>query len=78
MVVAEGAGLLTEGAAGEAAVTAGSTLCTDGEAADTTGGLRDGGVTAAEDTTMAGTLLGAVWEATKRKQARRSVKVVIE
>lgn len=52
-----GAGL----AAGEAA---GSTLGTAGEAADTTGGLREGGVTGAEDTTMAGTLLESVREAT--------------
>lgn len=50
---AEGAGLAAT--AGEAAEAAGSTLGTAGEAADTTGGLREGGVTGAEDTTMAGT-----------------------
>lgn len=52
----EGEGLLVEAAAGEALEATGSTFGTAGEAADTTTGLREGGVTGTEDTTMAGTL----------------------
>lgn len=50
---AEGVGVLIETAAGEAA---GSMFGTAGEATETTGVLRDGGVRGAEETTMAGTL----------------------
>lgn len=63
----EGAGLLVEATAGEAAEAAGSTFGTAEEAADTTGGLREGGVAGAEDTTMAGTLLESIREKTKRQ-----------
>lgn len=66
--VAEGAGLLAEAAAGETAEAAGSTFGTAGEAADTTSGLREGGVSGAEDTTMAGTLLEPVRAKTKRQK----------
>lgn len=58
--VGEGAGLLVEAATVEAAEATGSTFGTAGEAADTTGRLREGGVTSAEDTTMAGTLVESV------------------
>lgn len=61
--------VVTEGAAAVAAD--GSTLGAAEEADVTTGGLREGGVTGAEDTTMAGTLAEAVREATKR---RREIK----
>lgn len=66
---AEGPGLLVEaaaGGAGGAAEAAGSTFGAAGEAADTTAGLREGGVTGAEDTTMAGTLLESVRGKTER------------
>lgn len=59
---AGGAGLLTEAGAGVAAEAAGTTPGTATEAVDTTGGLREGGVTGAEDTTMAGTLLESAEE----------------
>ncbi len=65
---AEGAGLPAEAAAGEAAEAAGSTFGTAGEADDTTGGLREGGVRGAEDTTMAGTLPESVREKTNKCQ----------
>lgn len=60
---AEGAGLPVEAEAGEAATAAavmveaaGSTFGAAGDAAETTGGLMEGGVRGAEETTMAGTL----------------------
>lgn len=62
--VAGGAAILVEAAAGDAAEAAGCTLGIAAEAVDTTGGLREGGVTGAEDTTMAGTLLEPVEETT--------------
>lgn len=62
--------VVTEGAAAAAAAD-GSTLGAAEEADVTTGGLREGGVTGAEDTTMAGTLEEAVRETTKR---RREIK----
>ena len=58
--------------AGEAAEAAGSTLGTAGEAADTTGGLREGGVTGAEDTTMAGTSVRG--ETEKQRHSREGGK----
>lgn len=65
---AGGAGLPVEAAAGGAAEATGSTFGTAGEAADTGAGLWEGGVTGAEDTTMAGTLLESGREKTKRGQ----------
>lgn len=53
--VEEGAGLLMEVGAGEVAEEVVSTFGTDGEAVDTSGRLKEGGVCGAEDTTMAGT-----------------------
>lgn len=62
----EGARILVVEA--EAAEAAGSPFGTAGEAADTTGVLREGGVAGAEDTTMAGTLLESIREKTKHRR----------
>ncbi len=76
---AEGVGLPAEAAAGEAAEAAGSTFGTAGEADDTTGGLREGGVRGAEDTTMAGTLPESVREKTnKRQEMLMFVKTILK
>lgn len=67
-LLAGAAGVEGAGAGEAAAEAAGSAVVTAGEAADTTGGLREGGVTGAVDTTMAGTLLETVRERTKKQK----------
>lgn len=72
---AGGAGLLVEAAAGDAAEADGSTTGTATEAVDPTGGLREGGVTGAEDTTMAGTLLESAEETTGDASISKNIDV---
>lgn len=64
VVPADGLPAGVETTAGDAAEAVGSTLGAAGEAADTTGGPREGGVAGAEDTVMAGTLPETVREKT--------------
>lgn len=60
-----GAGLPAAAGTGGEAEAAGSTLRGAGVASDPTAGLREGGVAAAEDTTMAGTLLESTRQETR-------------
>lgn len=75
---AGGAGLLVEAAGGDAAEVASSTPSTAPEAVDTTSGLREGGVTGAEDTTMAGTLLESAEEMRGDASVPKNIDYVAE